>query len=168
MLKRSRFKRKVGIVAPANKNALKVAKQRKKRTPRQILEDKLWEECKRIIRKRYQNDDGTWTCYTSGQRIDEPAKCQTGHGKPKGALPVRFKYDLRNLRPQCYHANIKLGGMSDIFIAKLEREKEGLEFLNESCVKIEGRWEIKDDQTMGSIEAFEFLKSLYEKYKSMI
>lgn len=142
-------------------------KKRKKRTERQILEDKLWEECKRIIRKRYQNEDGTWTCYTSGQHISEPAKCQTGHGKPKGALPVRFQYDLRNLRPQCYNANINLGGMSDIFVAKLEKEEEGLQFLNEACVKTEDGWRVKQNQTMGTMEAFEFLAKLYEEYKKL-
>lgn len=168
MMKRSGFKRKTTPTIKKRSKSILGANKRKKRTPRQILEDKLWDECKRIIRKRYQNEDGTWTCYTSGQRIDEPAKCQTGHGKPKGALPVRFKYDLRNLRPQCHHANINLGGMTDIFVAKLEREEEGLEFLNEACVKIDGRWEIKKGQTMGSMEAFEFLQKMYEHYKSLL
>jgi len=146
----------------------KVKKKRRKKTDRQKLEDQVWELCKQVTRKRYQNHDGTWTCYTSGSVIDNPKDCHTGHGKPFGALSLKYKYDLRNLRPQSYHANINLGGMSDIFIAKLEREKEGLAFLKEACVKIDGRWEIKRIPPMGSIEAEEFLRGLIEKYKSML
>lgn len=147
----------------------KASKTRRKKTPRQKAEEKLWELCKAIIRKKYQNFDGTWTCYTSGQRIDEPAKCQTGHGKPKGALPLQFQYDLRNLKPQCYNANINLGGMSDIFISKLEREEEGLKFLEEACIKIDGRWEIRRDiPTMGGTDALIFLNEKIHEYEDIL
>lgn len=154
---------------PKKNTISKLKKKRRQRTERQKLEDAVWELCKKVTRKRYMNEDGTWTCYTTGNNIQEPRDCHTGHGKPKGALKLLYKYDLRNLRPQTYNANINLGGMSDIFIAKLEREKEGLEFLNEACVKIDGRWEIRGDTpTMGSLEAEEFLRGLIEKYKAML
>jgi len=71
-------------------------KKRKKKTERQLLEEKVWEHCKRVTRLRHGD-----TCYTCGACGLEGVNWQTGHGKPKGALPLRFKYDLRNLRPQC-------------------------------------------------------------------
>ena len=143
-------------------------KKRKKRTVRQKLEDDLWELCKEITRRRYINDDGTWTCYTSGSRILESSNVHTGHGKANGALSLKYKYDLRNLRPQSFRANINLGGMSDIFIAKLEREEEGLEFLEEACVKIDGRWEIRRIPPMGSLEAEEFLRAKIAEYEALL
>lgn len=141
---------------------------RRKKTERQKLEGRIWELCKKIIRHRYKRKDGTWLCYTSGHTLDSPRNCQTGHGKPKGALPLRYKYDLRNLKPQCMRCNMHHGGMTDIFIKKLEREKSGLKFLEEACRKTKEGWVIKKDQTMGSLEAEMFLRDLEEKYKKIL
>lgn len=49
---------------------------------------------------------------------------------PKGALPAFLKYDLRVLRPQCYHCNINLGGNGAIFI-ELMREREGNTYVDQ-------------------------------------
>jgi len=145
------------------KSATKSLKPKKKRTTRQKLEKMLWEECKRIIRLRYPN-----TCYTSGAMNLTGTNWHTGHGKSKGELPIRYKYDLRNLRPQSYHANINLGGMSDIFIAKLEREEEGLQFLEESCRHVEGCWQIRKEADLGGKDATIFLENLLAEYKLLI
>lgn len=134
--------------------------RRKGKSPRQKLEQAIWEECKRIVRCRHGN-----TCYTCGARNLSGVNWQTGHGKPKAALPVRFKYDIRILRPQCMRCNIHLGGMTDIFIAKLEKEKEGLCVLEESCRLTDDGWIIRKDNTMGGMEATLFLEELLEKYK---
>ena len=142
------------------KKASKSPKPKKKRTTRQKLEKMLWEECKRIIRLRYPN-----TCYTSGATNLTGANWHTGHGKSKGELPIRYKYDLRNLRPQSYHANINLGGQSDVFIAKLEQEEEGLQFLEESCRFIDGYWQIRKESDLGGKDATIFLQNLLAEYK---
>ena len=136
--------------------------KRKKRSDRKKLEDKIWEECKRIIRARYPN-----ICYTCNAQGLEGSNWQTGHGKPKGALPIQFKYDLRNLRPQCMNDNIHLGGASDIFIAKLEKEKNGLAFLKESCRKTPEGWIIKKEGGLVGKEATFFLENLLEEYKNI-
>lgn len=133
------------------------------KSDRKKLEDKLWELCKKIIRTKY-----TPVCYTCNRKELEGMNWQTGHGKPKGALPLLFKYDLRNLRPQCFNCNMNLGGMSDIFIAKLEKEKEGKEFLKDSCVKVEGRWEIKHQEPMGSMQAQIFINSKIDEYNNIL
>lgn len=128
----------------------------------------VWEECKRIIRARYnlgtQYSTEYWKCYTCGITMTHKSDVHTAHGKTKAALPLAFKYDLRNLRPCCYNCNINLGGASDIFIAKLEKEQAGLEFLQESCFKDEyGAWRIKRD-THGLQSKF-FLPELLERLK---
>lgn len=69
------------------------------------VQDKLWKECKRIILARYGN-----TCYSCGRTNLEGSNCQLGHLIPSGACGAYLRYDLRNLRIQCYHCNINLGG----------------------------------------------------------
>lgn len=83
------------------------------------LQEKLWDECKRIIRARYGN-----TCYTCGKTGLEGSNWQTGHMIPKAVLGVNLKYDLRVLRPQCYNCNIHHGGMGAVFIERM-RSIEG-------------------------------------------
>jgi len=68
----------------------------KKRPSVRTLKNKLWDEVKRITRKRWQH-----TCYTCGAQNLEGSNLHSGHGKPMGALPLRFKYDIRNIKPQC-------------------------------------------------------------------
>lgn len=85
----------------------------------------LWEECKRITRARYSN-----VCYTCGKTGLEGSNWHTGHVIPKAALGAFTKYDLRFLRPQCYHCNINLGGNGAVFIEKL-RKVEGNAYVDE-------------------------------------
>ena len=81
------------------------------------IENKLWAECKRITRMRYGN-----VCYTCGHTGLEASNWHTGHYFPKGALGASFKYDLRILRPQCYHCNINLGGMGGAYREHMKQE----------------------------------------------
>lgn len=123
----------------------------------------IWEEVKRI--NRLKNPP---ICYTCGKQNLSGSDWQSGHGKPKSVLPLKAKNDLRNIKSQCLHCNVNCGGMSDIFIAKLEKEKDGLEFLKEFCVKIDGYWEIKKIDLMGSIDSWIFLTNLLNEYKGII
>lgn len=137
----------------------------KKKPSVRLLKDKLWRECKRLTRERYGN-----TCYTCGKQGLVGKDHQTGHGKPMGALPLRYKYDVRNLRPQCMVCNIHRGGMTDIFIAKLEMENEGLDFLEEACYfnDLDGTWRIRQDVPMiAGKDATLFIEKLYKQYKSL-
>ncbi len=133
-----------------------------KKSDRKKLEDKVWNECKRIIREAYPNQ-----CFTCEASNLEGSNHQTGHGKPKGALSLKYKYDLRNLRPQCMRCNLHMGGMSDIFITKLEQDEEGLEFLKESCTQTDSGWIIKHGDTMGGKDAALFLENLLLEYKQL-
>lgn len=144
-------------------NLAREGKPRRKKTDRKKAEEALWQECRRITLERW----GT-TCYTCGAQNLEGRNWQCGHGKPKGAIPLRFKYDLRNLRPQCFHDNMQLGGLSDIYIAKLAKEEEGLQFLQESCYLDENNaWRVKGGDTMGGKDATIFIQNLLAEYKNI-
>lgn len=88
-----------------------------------LLKQKLWNECKRIIRERYLRHDGTWNCFTCGAHLDIPAKAQTGHFIPSSVCSVEMRYDLDNLRVQCYRCNINLSGNWIEFEKRLNAEK---------------------------------------------
>lgn len=148
-------KRVTGIAQP------KAGKAKKKVLTLKKLKKEVWDECRRIIRARYIHQ-----CYTCGASNLEGSNLQTGHGKPEASLTLKHKYDLRNLRPQCLVCNLHKGGVSDIFISKLEKEKSGLAFLKESCRKVEeGYWKVNDYETMGSVDSRIFLQKLLEEYR---
>ena len=81
-----------------------------------VIQRKIWELCKKIIRAKYGN-----TCYTCGKSNLEGSSWQTGHMLAKASLGAYLKYDLRLLRPQCFHCNINCGGMGAVFIEKMRR-----------------------------------------------
>lgn len=87
------------------------------------LKIKLWELCKQIVRKTYIKEDGTWDCFTCGKHIDIPAKAQTGHFIPSSTCGAYLRYDLRNLRVQCYNCNINGGGQGAMYYKNLVEEK---------------------------------------------
>lgn len=140
-------------------------KRKTKKPSIRLLKDKLWKECKRLTRERYGN-----TCYTCGKYNLQGHDHQTGHGKPMAALPLRYKYDLRNLRPQCMVCNVHRGGMTDIFLAKLEQEDEGYSFLKEACYfDLDAQaWRIKQDTPMiGGRDATLFVENLLKQYRDI-
>lgn len=120
------------------------------------LKNKLWEECKRVVRKIYMVGENTWYCYTCDRLLDEPAKAQTGHFIPSGACGAFLRHDLRNLRIQCYHCNINLGGNGAEFYRRMVKEvgKKNVEQLF-----IDKNKSIKADIT--------WYLSLIEKYKKL-
>jgi len=63
-----------------------------------------------------------WRCYTCGSLLEEPYKAQTGHFLPSAACGAYLRYDLRNLRVQCYYCNINLGGNGAEYYKRLVEE----------------------------------------------
>lgn len=94
------------------------AVKRKRRTPEARLRVQLWELCKEIIRKRYGN-----ICYTCGKEGLSGSSWQTGHFIPRSVCGAYLRYDLRNLRPQCYRCNIDLSGNGAVFYRNLVRDE---------------------------------------------
>lgn len=115
-----------------------------------MIQRKLWEECKRIIRKQYEN-----TCYTCRQTGLVGSNWHTGHLFAKASLGAYLKYDLRVLRPQCYNCNINLGGRGADFYARMLKE-HGDEYM--------GRLQLDRQK---SVKALEHYLKLLEEYKQI-
>lgn len=84
--------------------------KRAKATPERLLKKKLWELCKQLIRELYGNE-----CFTCGRIGLSGSNWHTGHFLPSSTCGAYLRYDLRNLRPQCYACNIHLGGNGAAF-----------------------------------------------------
>lgn len=124
--------------------------KRKSKTPIAKTQQKLWELCKQIIRLKYGN-----TCYTCGKTGLVGSSWQTGHFIPKSTSGAYLKYDLRNLRPQCYRCNIDLSGNGAEFYKRL-REREGQKYVDEI---------FKDKQR--TTKAFDYYLTLIPKYEDI-
>ena len=96
------------------RNSTKTKKRRKKGTLTKLKEE-LWQLCRQIIFKRYGND-----CYTCDKWKNLSGSSRhCGHFITSSLCSVEVRYDLRNLRTQCYHCNINLAGNWVIFESKL-------------------------------------------------
>lgn len=127
----------------------KVRLKKKSKQPISLLQRKLWDECKRIIRTRYPN-----VCYTCGATGLAGANWHTGHLWAKASLGANLKYDLRVLRPQCYHCNINLGGNGAVYYRKM-LDEFGREYMD----KLEAEKHI-------TVKAYDHYQSLLEEYKN--
>lgn len=114
------------------------------------IQNKIWAECKRIIRKRYGSE-----CYTCGKKELSGSNWQTGHMIPKSTLGAYLKYDLRLLRPQCYSCNINYGGQGALFIERM-RKIEGNKYVDQ----------ILTDRQI-TVKAYDFYLELLEQYKKI-
>lgn len=131
---------------------LKRTRLRKKSIlPISLIQRKLWEECKRLVRKKYGN-----VCYSCGRTGLETSNWHTGHLLPKASVGAYLKYDLRLLRPQCYNCNINLGGNGAIFIENM-RKLEGDDYVNQI---------LKDRQV--TVKAYDHYITLLDRYKTLI
>lgn len=93
--------------------------QPKKKPPVTItkLKERLWKLCREIIRARWGN-----TCYTCFKRNLEGSNRHTGHFITSSTCSAAMRYDLDNLRPQCYACNIHKSGNWVEFEAHLRRD----------------------------------------------
>lgn len=103
-MRRSALKRKTPLrrTSKAPKNAGKRRITGKKTPNVTKLKKQLWSLCRDLTRKVYG-----FHCYTCGTHSDAP---HTGHFISSSICSAELRYDLRNLRPQCYRCNIHLSG----------------------------------------------------------
>ena len=80
---------------------------RKRRKSGEItkLKKKLWQLCRDIQIQKYGR-----TCFTCGRHDLHGGNCQLGHFITSSTCSTEVRFDLKNLRPQCYHCNINLSG----------------------------------------------------------
>ena len=103
----------------------KVVKKKSVASQLKPFKAKLWELCKQITRLKYGN-----ICYTCGKTGLVGGGWQTGHFIPSSVGGAYLRYDLRNLRPQCYYCNINLGGNGSSFYKNLV-ERENQQYVDE-------------------------------------
>lgn len=115
------------------------------------VQDELWELCKQITRLRYGN-----VCYTCGKTGLEGSSWQTGHFIANSVGGAYLRFDLRNLRPQCYFCNVNAGGQGAIFYRNLV-EREGQEYVDEL---------FRDKQK--SVKAIDYYLSLIPQYEIIL
>jgi len=150
-MRRTGFKKKIG--KPLKKCKLKQRTALKKQSKQKIsvLQRKLWCLCREIIRKRYGN-----VCYTCGKQNLMGSDWQTGHLWAKASLGAYLKYDLRVLRPQCFHCNINLGGMGAEFYRRMFI-LDGAEYMEKL---------VADRQV--TVNAYSHYEKLLEEYSKLL
>jgi hypothetical protein len=133
----------------------RTALKRKSKSETRKVQDELWQLCRKITDILYPPINGETHCYTCGKPISGSNK-QLGHFLANSVCGAFLRYDLRNLRWQCYYCNINLGGNSAIFYHKL-REEKGQEHIDEI---------MKDKQKI--IKASDYFIELVNKYKGIL
>ena len=124
---------------------------KKRKSPKQLIEAKIWQLCKEIIRKR----DGK-KCFICGKKIIKNSSWHTGHCFPKSNCGLYLKYDLRNLHSSCYYCNINLGGNGARFILRLE-EEYGKDFVDQ----------LRKDLNEIVPDSMTFLEEIYKEHTKM-
>lgn len=128
--------------------------KRKSKSETRVIQDLLWQECRRIIKAEYIKD-GKYYCYTCGKEI-EGSNCQLGHFIPNSVGGALLRYNLDNLRLQCYYDNINLGGNGSEFYRKLVEEK-GQSF-------VDALFKLKNQ---GTVNAIDHYKKLLKDYSQL-
>lgn len=90
----------------------------KSKQPISKIQDKIWQECRRIKRIGKDRID----CYTCPAKNLVGVNCQLGHMWAKASLPACLKYELDILEYQCFRCNINFGGMGADFRKRKEKE----------------------------------------------
>ncbi len=106
---------KGGFHTPAKRSISPVVRRRRKKGEITKLKEKLWLLCRLITKQRYGNK-----CYTCGKEVPDGKGMHTGHYITSSLCSVPLRFDLRNLRPQCYHCNINLSGNWPNFQNRME------------------------------------------------
>jgi hypothetical protein len=81
------------------------ARPKTKTVPISKLKKQLWQLCRAIIIGRHGN-----TCFTCFRGELAGSNLHVGHFLPSSICSAALRYDLSNLRPQCYRCNIHLSG----------------------------------------------------------
>lgn len=80
------------------------------------LKNKLWKLCRAITEKRYKP-----FCFTCGRAVEGSGK-QLGHFIPSSVGGASLRYNLDQLRWQCYNCNINKSGNWPAFLENLTAE----------------------------------------------
>lgn len=128
MIKRGILKRKGNI--PRGKGLkrtrvkfkpLRGTRKRRRKGEITKLKESLWILCRQIVKQRYGN-----SCYTCGRIVPDGKGMHTAHYLTSSLCSTAMRFDLRNLRPGCYHCNINLSGNWPAYHQRIEKESPGI------------------------------------------
>lgn len=144
--------RKASNLARTRVKTKRARKGLKKQSKAKIatIQRALWVECRRIAKTLYPND-----CYTCSQKNLQGSNCQLGHFIHRSVAGAFLKYDLRNMRFQCFMCNMRRGGMGAEFGERLERD-HGKEYVTQLFL---------DKQKI--VKAYPHYEQLLQQYKEM-
>lgn len=126
--------------------------KRKSKSETRKTQDLLWQECRRIVMREYEVKGRNY-CFTCDKPISGSNR-QLGHFIPNSVGGALLRYDLDNLRPQCYYCNINLGGNGAVFYKKLLVEK-GQEYIDR-LFQLKGK-------TTKALDHYKYLLAVYKK-----
>lgn len=127
--------------------------KRKSKSETRKVQDALWQECRRITLERYEKN-GKHYCFTCDKEVSGSNR-QLGHFIANSVGGALLRYNLDNLRIQCYYDNINLGGNGAIFYKRLIEEK--------GQKHIDKLFALKNETT----KALDHYKTLLEEYKNL-
>ncbi len=104
---------------PPKRSLYQKPRKRRKKGEITLLKEKLWELCRQITKKAWGDK-----CYTCGRHV--PKGMHTGHYITSSTCSVPLRYDIRNLKNQCYHCNINLSGNWPAYQKRIEEESPGI------------------------------------------
>jgi 5-methylcytosine-specific restriction endonuclease McrA len=116
-LKRSGFKVKTAVRAKKSVAGQIGGNKRKKKPQLKRLKEQLWKLCREIQIKRYGSD-----CYTCPSKALEGSNRHLGHFISSSICSTELRYDLDNLKIQCYACNIHKSGNWLAYENRLKRE----------------------------------------------
>ena len=130
-------------------------KSKAKKVSSKSLHTKVWKLCREIIIGLYGN-----TCYTTYVTGLDGSNLHISHLIAKAALPIKYKYDLRLLRPASYHSNINLSGDTHNY----------LEHYLSECNITHVRWEEfrKEIKTSPIVKTNDYLQYLITHYTAIL
>jgi len=97
------------------------------------IKKKYWEKLSRKVKEIHSNGEGNCICFTCGSPLKiGTSNCQAGHCYPQGAYPA-LRWNLDNIRPQCFNCNVIHHGRIHEFKEKLIEEigEERVNWLHE-------------------------------------
>lgn len=127
--------------------------KRRKKGELTKLKDKLWLLCRQLTKKKYGN-----TCYPCGRLVPDGKGMHTGHYITSSLCSTAIRFDLRNLRPSCYHCNINLSGNWPAYQKAMEQEVPGI---TETLLK-------ENETTKGITYPLEWFEERISQYESLL
>jgi len=132
----------------------KVTKTRKKKSPLAKLKIELWKLCREITIKRDGSD-----CYTCPSKDLSGSSRHLGHFISSSICSTELRYDLKNLRIQCYSCNIHKSGNWLAYENRLIREN-GETYVQEL--------KQRNEQTKGAMYREDWYEQKIAEYQSIL